>query len=131
MSYCTTEEVVNRYGDQVTTITGRTDEPDATRMTAALSAASNLIDMKISSVVDTPLDDVPATIKELAIDLTWYYLKKQQNLGLDQEDLKDYDNLITLLDEIRDGKVNLFGGTETANRPSADFTHRTRYFGRS
>ncbi len=114
----------------MTAITEGTSEPDSTRLTAALTAATNLIDTKISSVVTTPLVTVPDQIKELAIDLTWYFLKKASEFGLSENDLKEYDNLVDLLDEIRDGKVNLFGASEAANRPSAEFTHRPRYFER-
>ena len=79
MSYCTQEDLVDRFGTaRLVQLTDRTNKPattiNPTMVAKHITDASSMIDGYIGKRVQLPLAIVPPMLTKVAVDLAWYYL---------------------------------------------------------
>lgn len=113
MSYAAVTDLILRLGDkaviELTNPKQRADSINTPVAEAAIADATGIIDSYIGQRVSLPLDNVPALVKTLAIDLAVYYLKvKLGNTGsTDNATSKLYDDAIKHLERFAKGETSL------------------------
>lgn len=110
MSYCTQENIVERFG-QVELDRYASDDfdiVDAAKVAQAIADASETIDMYIASVVTLPISPVPGILVKLCADIARYNLQDDNPL----DEAKDrYTSAIQMLRDISSGKASLGSST--------------------
>jgi phage gp36-like protein len=109
MPYAAAQDMIDRFTArtmaEVTTDAG--DVPDTAVLDRALSDASNLIDGYLQARYPLPLASVPAQLTLHACNIAFYQLLAARPLG-DVEDVRQrYDDAITYLTKVSEGKILL------------------------
>lgn len=113
MNYATVKDLELRLGEQtvieLTNPKRRADSINTPVADAAIADATGIIDSYIGQRVSLPLDNAPALVKTLAIDLSVYYLKvKLGNTGnTDNATSKLYNDAIKHLERFANGETSL------------------------
>lgn len=109
MAYATQADIMAVYGEDALVIVADRagdGEIDAAAVNQALAAATSLIDAHVGVRYMTPLATVPDLVRDLCIDITLYKLATEGN-GLTEEKRTRYEDALSLLKRIADGKANL------------------------
>ena len=115
MPYATHEDMVNRHGDELVTITFDRDgdgELDPAAEAAALTDASNEIDGYLAGIYSLPLATVPANLILYSCDIAIY--RGAQVSMVTEETRKRFEDAIKFLALVAKGHIKLF-----SNDPSA------------
>ncbi len=107
MRYATQADLIKRYGRHVIqTISDdeNSGELDETQVEAALTDASNTIDVYIGGRYTLPLSSAPVALNLHACHLARYFLEK--NYATEQA-RKDYEDSIRFLEQVAAGKISL------------------------
>ncbi len=147
MMYADVNDLTMRLGEQtmiqLTNPNSRADSIDNSLALASIHDAMGIIDSYIGQRVNLPLENVPALVKTLTIDLAIYYLKvKVGNTNTkDSAVSKLYDDAIKHLERFADGKTSLglhviddnadSEQAETETNNHADISSEKRAFTRS
>lgn len=109
MAYATSADITAAYGeDTLLMVADRAGngEIDTAAVAQALSAASALIDVHVGAAYVTPLTVVPDLVRDLCVDIAVYKLAGEGR-GLNEEKRTRYEDALSLLRRIADGKVSL------------------------
>lgn len=109
MAYATQDDIVTLHGEDAVLLVAADAETggiDAAAVNAALENATSLIDTHVGVRYSTPLASVPVLVRDLCIDIALYKLSKV-GAGLNEEGRIRYDDAISLLKRIADGKAKL------------------------
>lgn len=109
MAYATSADITAIYGeDALLVVADRAGDGvvDAAAVERALAAATALIDANVGVVYTTPLSSVPDLVRDLCVDIALYKLATEGN-GLTDEKRTRYEDALSLLKRIADGKANL------------------------
>ena len=110
MAYATTADLITSFGEDAVTLRLGLDAEDnliTTDADSALTAVSVEIDMYLGVRYSLPLTTVPETLTQITCDIAWYKLAHDQSVGLSDEKRKRYEDAISLLRRIADGKATL------------------------
>lgn len=130
--YADQQAMIDRYGEDAVYIAADRDGDDSLDSEAialALQDATDEINVHIGSRYSLPLPEVPALLKKLCVDMAFYHLSAAN--GYTDEKRKRYEDAISLLKRIGDGRASL--GLEQPAPTStggAEFITSPRRFGR-
>jgi phage gp36-like protein len=112
MAYATQSDIVTLYGEASLVVADhdRDGTPDAAAISQALAAASAEIDAHIAVRYGLPLHEVPAHLKQLAVDIALYRLAASGDV-LTEELRKRYDDAVKHLMRVAEGKAALVFAT--------------------
>lgn len=109
MPYATREDIETRRGRELLLVIADRDDGGAVddeAVDAALLDASAKIDSYIGGRYSLPLATTPPLLVHYAVDMAVYYLADRAALNA-EEHRKRYEDAISQLEEIRDGKSTL------------------------
>ncbi len=115
MPYANTQDIIDRYGeDFLFTLADRDrdDDLDTTAVDNALSDASGLMDSYLSTRFALPLENMPALLKRLCIDIAVYWLSEDGG-GATEEKRQRYEDTIAWLKRISKGETELGLGSDS------------------
>lgn len=107
MSYCSPQDVIDRFGeDELLSLTDRLGLGviDNTVLTQAINDASALMDGYLASRYQLPLTHAPATLKPLCCNIARYYLYDEQ---ASEQVAKRYDDAVKFLKAVASGDISL------------------------
>ncbi len=121
MAYCSLEDVYNTLSEAVarkyaTDVSTDTDDVIEARIEAAIEKATERVDGYLRSRYTLPLPSVPGIVRDLATDITVYFLvtRKGVKAGTPEENLvKKYDDAVSYLRDIQRGTADIGVITET------------------
>ncbi len=133
MAYATQDDIIASHGaDQLLLVPDRDNdgEIDAPAVTRALAEATALIDTLLGGRYPVPLPVVPDLVRGICIDIALYKLASIGG-GLHDELRTRYDDAISLLKRIADGKAALdIPVTPPASDGDVQFESPQRHFTR-
>lgn len=120
--YATLQDVQDRIGErELIALTDRSDPPlgvvDATVVERALADASAQIDAYLAGRYTLPLNNVPAELRRMAVEMGLYHLQSLRPLGDIEDTRKRYEDCLRFLRELSDGKRSL--GLSDGSLPAA------------
>lgn len=116
MTYCTQQDLVDRFGElRLIQLTDRVNKPattiDATTVSRHIGDASSMIDSYLTKRFRLPLPEVPAVLTKFAVDLAWYYLLGD-SVGKDDAAAVAYRDARAWLQDVSKGLVSIEGAVE-------------------
>jgi len=112
MAYAMLQDVQDRIGErELIALTDRSDPPlgvvDVTAVGRALADASAQIDAYLAGRYTLPLNNVPAELRRMAVEMGLYHLQSLRPLGDIEDTRKRYEDCLRFLRELSDGKRSL------------------------
>lgn len=112
MAYCSLNDIQSRIPEKILINITQDDkelqEINEQRVNAAILDADSLIDSKIGTRYNVPLDTVPNRIKRISIDLAIYYMYKARfDTKMPETVQLSYDEAISYLKDVRDAVENI------------------------
>lgn len=112
MAYSTVAQVLTAFPPALTAVgVGSFDVATVDISSYYIYTADGVIDSYISRRYSTPVSPVPPVLTRLSCDLVIYDLFRDRNLKVPDFMQDRYDAAIDMLKDIRDGKMDLPGGT--------------------
>jgi phage gp36-like protein len=136
MAYASQLDLENVYGTQLVTRLSDHDNDgvaDPPPINDALRAASSIIDGYLSVRYQTPLDNPPALIRDLAVDIALYRLAYSR-LKQTDEMRKRYEDAIAFLRQVAKGEASIGLDTDEdtySDDQSATLVGKTRFLNRA
>jgi len=118
MSYCTLQDLTNRYGLKELIDLSDNDNTGAINtevIDRAISDAEGEIDGYLASRYPLPINPVPKSIARIACDIARYYL--YDDVAIEQVN-KRYNDAVKFLKAVSQGDVSI-GITATGDKPSS------------
>lgn len=105
MPYATQQDIVDLYGQNALVVADhdRDGEPDAAAVTRALEAATGEIDTYLAARYALPLHEVPAFLRQLAVDVALYRLALAADVATTEHRTR-YEDALGHLKKIGEGK---------------------------
>lgn len=128
MSYCTQQDMVDRFGERdIITLTDigvpATGAIDVTVLTRALDDASAQIDAYLAARYALPLTSVPQILVQSACDIALYLLHRDPPEPV----IKRRDSAVAFLKDLATGKAQL-GLTTNEEPATVQYSETTRIF---
>ena len=117
MAYCAQSDIESRVESRLLVQLADEDGDgvaDTAVVAAAISDADALIDSYVGSRYTVPFETVPAVIIQMSARLAIYFLKRRRFQTIEEEDSREYRDVVKFLEAVRDGKMELMreGKTE-------------------
>jgi phage gp36-like protein len=108
MTYATLQDIVELYGQHALVVADhdRDGEPDALAVTRATEAATGEINTYLAARYSLPLHEVPAFLKQLAVDIALYRLALAADVATTEHRTR-YEDALAHLKKIGEGKAAL------------------------
>lgn len=116
MTYCTQQDLVERFGeDRLVQLTDRENRPattvNATTVARYIGDATSTINSYLGKRYQLPLGAVPDVLVKLAVDISWYFLQGD-TADKDSAERLAYRDAIAWLEAVAGGKVVMEGAGE-------------------
>ena len=125
MSYCTQQDLIDRYGEEELiqlTDRERAGAIDTQRVADAIDAATAIIDSRLGGRYSLPIDPVPLILERIAVKLAWLTLMDDAN-QMDDGLRRDREALLRELDAIGSGRISI-GVDASGGKPASGNTAR-------
>lgn len=132
MSYCTQQDLIDRFGEvELIELTDEHNvgEIEATKVNRSITDIDGTIDGYLTSRFQLPLSEIPPVLVKIACHLVRYDLYDSPTADVE----KRHDDSLQSLREIRDGKLSLGinpSGSEPETNNSASMTTGGSVFNR-
>jgi len=132
MTYCTVQDLIDRFGEQeLIDLTDEhgTEEIESTQVTRAIIDASGFIESYLSSRYTLPLSEIPPILNKIACDLVHYGLYDSPTDDVN----KRFDGATKFLRDVSTGKAGLginTSGSKPQTNNSATMQHSGSVFSR-
>lgn len=128
MAYSTVDQVLTAFPPALTAVgVGSFDVSTVQVSSYYIYTADGVIDSYISRRYETPLSPVPPVLTKLSCDLVIYDMFRDRNLKVPDFMQDRYDAAMGMLKDIRDGKMDLPGGTFVATGDNFAFSTGAGY----
>lgn len=115
-SYATRIQLEERFGQVMVAQAAIRDGLDADQViAAAILGAGQIIDGYVGTRYDTPLSPAPELVTEIALDMAWYKLWRNE---VPQNVVDRYKDCVRMLRDIQDGRMTLPGVAGRAAAPA-------------
>lgn len=117
MPYATSQDIIDRYGNDLLLIIADRDNDgiaDAVAIEQAAADADAEIDAYLAGRYQLPMAEVPGVLKRVAVDIMIYRLAATADVATDAQQQR-YNDAVKLLDKISKGQVSL--GFPTVSTP--------------
>ncbi|SBW09162.1 conserved hypothetical protein [uncultured Alphaproteobacteria bacterium] len=109
MPYATQTDIIDAYGIDLLSVVADRDgngEIDSTAVERGLASASSIIDAHVLARHPAPWPEVPELVRNLCVDIAVYQMSGEGR-GLTDERRRRYEDALSLLRRVADGKADL------------------------
>ena len=115
-SYATREQLESRFGQTAVAQAAWRDDLDAGQViAAAILGAGQIIDGYVGTRYDTPLSPAPELVTEIALDMAWYKLWRNE---VPPNVVDRYKDCVRMLRDVQEGRMTLPGVAGRAAAPA-------------
>lgn len=127
MAYCTQSDLTKAYASDV--LVRMTDDTGAGSVVTAvvdwaISVADAEIDAYLAAKYSVPMSPVPARVKDLCVDITWYHLFSRRGLEAERDPdanvLRRYSAAVAFLRDVAKGLAALGADAPSASGEGAE-----------
>ncbi|QRM23522.1 DUF1320 domain-containing protein [Burkholderia pseudomallei] len=106
--YLTTAQLVAMFGNPLVQVAGLTQPVADGALDAFINLAEDEVDVYVGSAYALPLQSVPPILERIVADIARWFIYNSRPSSIADASTKDrYDAAVTLLKQIRDGKLTL------------------------